>query len=128
MRKKRKSRAQNSASSARGRPFEKGNPHAFKPGQSGNPGGRPKTCDLIEAYREQLAKVIANDPEGRTFAEVIAETMIYAAARGNRGAAREIADRVYGKPRQQVDVDLEITDWRELAQAHGISESEIIEQ
>src|SRR5262245_29137113 len=107
--------------------FTKGNTSGFQPGQSGNPGGRPQTRDLAQAYREQLAKVFDKDPEGRTFAQIIAETMTLRAARGNVGAAHEIGDRVLGKPRQALDIDLNIRDWRELARAEGIPESEIIE-
>ena len=40
----------------------------WKPGQSGNPKGRPKSITLSEAYRRELAKVDPNDAEGRSFA------------------------------------------------------------
>jgi len=123
---KKESGTENSAKTVRGRPFQKGHKHAWQPGQSGNPGGRPKTRDLAEAYREQLAKVLANDPEGRTFAQVIAETMILQAARGSVGAAREIADRVLGKPRQALDIDITLLDWRELARINGLDIRDVI--
>jgi hypothetical protein len=38
----------------------------WKPGQSGNPGGRPKTALLSHACRELLAAPLPNDPQGRT--------------------------------------------------------------
>src|SRR5437868_2070705 len=76
----------------------------FMPGRSGNPAGRPKSLTLSEAYRKQLAEPVPGDPHGRTYAEVIAEAVCKDAAAGNTAAAREIADRVEGKPRQSVDV------------------------
>jgi len=59
-----------------------GNPpeaHRFKPGQSGNPGGRPKKRpDLREAFRELLgenaAEVMNRDPKDFTFFELLALT------------------------------------------------------
>jgi hypothetical protein len=40
-----------------------------------------------------LAEPVPNDPEGRTFAEVIAAMICESALSGNINAAREIADR-----------------------------------
>jgi hypothetical protein len=37
----------------RGKPFEKGNPYAWKPGQSGNPSGVPKDRAAAAAYIER---------------------------------------------------------------------------
>lgn len=115
-----------SAKKPRGRPFAKRNPYAFKPGQSGNPAGRPKSITLSEAYRKALAQVCPEDPEGRTFAEVIAARLVAEAAAGEVSSAREIADRTEGKPRQALDIDMMLLDWRELAKAHGLDEGEVI--
>jgi Family of unknown function (DUF5681) len=65
----------------------------FKPGQSGNPKGRPKSIVLSEAYRKRLEKVDETDPERRTYAEILAEQMIVKAKAGDVQALREIADR-----------------------------------
>ena len=65
----------------------------WKPGESGNPGGRPKKKPLTDAYAALLAKPIPNDKEGRTFAEAIAQAMIKEAIKGKVNAASEIADR-----------------------------------
>ena len=73
---------------------------------SPNPGGRPKTRLLSSALSAKLAERKADDPEGRTYAEVIASNLIEIASSLGRGAipaASEILDRVEGKPRQQVD-------------------------
>ncbi len=99
----------------------------FKPGASGNPKGRPKLTLLSEAIRAQLA-VTAPDDDEKTYAEVIAEKLCQEAAAGNVAAAREIADRTEGKARQQVDVDLSIFDWRELARRHGLNEQDVIRE
>jgi hypothetical protein len=79
----------------------------FKPGQSGNPKGRPKSIVLSEAYRKHLAKVDESDPERRTYAEVLAEQMIVKAKAGDVGALREIADRTEGKAKQTIALTLE---------------------
>ncbi len=82
----------------------------FKPGQSGNPAGRPKSITLSEAYRKQLAKIDPHDALKRTFAEVLAEQMIVKAAKGDVAALKEIADRVEGKAKQTITLT---TDRRE---------------
>jgi len=79
----------------------------FKPGQSGNPKGRPKSITLSEAYRRELAKVDPNDSEGRSFAEVLAEQMIVKARGGDVSALRELGDRTEGKARQSISLSME---------------------
>jgi len=76
----------------------------FKPGQSGNPGGRPKMAHLSHACRELLAALVPNDPEGRTYAQAIAETLAQKALAGDIRAAQEIADRAEGRARQSVEI------------------------
>ena len=97
----------------------------FKPGESGNPEGRPKLTLLSEALREQLATVLPGVDE-RTIAEHIARSLVREAIKGNVAAAKEIADRTEGKPKQSVDVNASIYDWREMAQAHGLTEVEVV--
>jgi len=111
----------------RGR-FTKDTPTAFKPGQSGNPAGRPKSITLSEALRLELAKVLPNDTQERTFAELIAQQLVKAAATGNILAAKEIADRTEGKPKQAIAMDMNVTDWRELARQNGLSETDVISE
>lgn len=82
----------------------------FKPGQSGNPAGRPKSITLSEAYRKQLAMTDETDPLKRTFAEVLAEQMIVKAKTGDVAALKEVADRVEGKAKQTITLS---TDRRE---------------
>lgn len=108
--------------------FEKGNTEGFKPGQSGNPSGRPKSVTLSENYRQLLATLVPNDPEGRSFAELIAYKLVLNAALGDLASAKEIADRTEGKPRQAVDLDVTLLDWRELAETYGLSETDVIDE
>ena len=49
-------------------------------GSSGNPVGRPKSRLLREALRKRLAEIKEDDPEKRTWAEVIASNLIEVAA------------------------------------------------
>jgi hypothetical protein len=55
-----------------------------------------------------LAEVKPDDPEGRTFAEVIAANLIEIACSRSAGAVtavNEIADRIEGRPTQRLDVN-----------------------
>ncbi len=70
---------------------------AFQPGQSGNPGGRPKAAHRVrDAAREHteaaLAVLVQIATEGESEAARVA-------------AANAILDRGYGKPSQPVDGD-----------------------
>lgn len=82
-----------------------GKPYRWKKGQSGNPSGRPKSKTLADAYRNKLEEPVPNDPEGRTWAELIAEAQVRDAVRGNVQAAREIADRTEGRARQAIEFE-----------------------
>ncbi len=97
----------------------------FPKGVSGNPNGRPKLTRLTDALREQLAEAMPGAPE-RTIAEQIARTLIREAIGGNVQAIREIGDRTEGKPKQAIDLDLQINDWRTEAQKYGLSEADIL--
>lgn len=74
---------------------------------SPNPGGRPKTRLLSEALRSKLGEAQPDDPQGRTYAEVIGMNLIEIASSQGRSAvaaAVEIADRLEGKARQSIQV------------------------
>jgi hypothetical protein len=110
--------------------FGKGNPYAWQPGQSGNRAGRPKHRTLSEAFRSKLAEIDPDDPAARTFAEVIAERLVQAAA-GRVGsessivAARELADRTEGKARQAVEFDTKLEAQQLLAALLGCAADEL---
>ncbi|GEP04042.1 DUF5681 domain-containing protein [Methylobacterium oxalidis] len=70
----------------------------FQPGQSGNPGGRPKASARVrDAAREHTERAI----------EVLVAIMTSedAATAARVAAASAILDRGYGKPTQPVDGD-----------------------
>ena len=82
----------------------------WKPGQSGNPGGRPKRKPLTDAYAALLDKPIPPDmarqlklDESTTYAEVIAMSLLREAVKGKVNAAAELADRTEGRVAQAVE-------------------------
>jgi hypothetical protein len=90
-----------------------------------NTAGRPRLTKLTDSLRQQLAEAVPGAPE-KTIAEAIARALIREALTGNVQAAREIADRCEGKPKQSIDLDIQATSWREEAERYGITESEIV--
>ena len=76
----------------------------WKPGQSGNPGGRPKKKPLTEAYGRILKRRVPADVLRKlglkghpTYAEVIALSLAREGIKGKVQAAAELADRVEGR-------------------------------
>lgn len=66
----------------------------WRPGQSGNPGGRPKVNpELRRAAQDHSAEAL----------DVLVEVMRTGKPGERLLAAREILDRAYGKPSQAVD-------------------------
>ena len=90
----------------------------FPPGQSGNPGGRPKNI-FNEAYLRILNKTVANDPQGLRVIDAIAERVATQAMKGDLKAVAEITDRIQGRPMQAVSLggEEERTDWFTLMTA-----------
>jgi hypothetical protein len=78
--------------------------HKFKPGQSGNPKGRPRTRGLIAALKAAVAETI---PDGRTIETALVDELVNEALRGRRRlpALVEIFDRLEGRPRQSLDLN-----------------------
>lgn len=95
---------QNSDKNSGKRPGRPENLTPWKPGQSGNPGGRPKGAPLASACRELLSAPLPNDSQGRTYAEVIANMLADKAIAGDIRAAQEIADRAEGRTRQSIEI------------------------
>ena len=67
----------------------------WKPGQSGNPGGRPKK--LTRRLEKQLEMRVPNDPQKRTYAQLFIESITKRAITKSDVMAKEIFDRVEGK-------------------------------
>jgi hypothetical protein len=57
------------------------------------------------ALEHKLGELVPNDPEGRRWAELIAEAQVRDAVRGNVHAAREIADRTERRTRQAIEFE-----------------------
>lgn len=88
----------------------------YKPGQSGNPAGKPCKISLTALLRKALAKhEIAGQPtpNNKTAAEILVEVAIGHASKGNSKYFKEIFDRIDGKVPDQV----EIRDMRTLSDA-----------
>ena len=69
----------------------------FQPGQSGNPGGRPKVKVWTDAIREAVDKVDQLDPEQRPRLALLAEALVAAGLAKEVAALKEIGDRLEGK-------------------------------
>jgi uncharacterized protein DUF5681 len=82
-------------------PPEVGRSTQFKPGESGNPGGRPKSHGLLDMLRAVCDEV----REGRTVKEALVETLITEALQGHNrlGAIQTVFDRLEGRPKQAID-------------------------
>jgi hypothetical protein len=81
--------------------------HRFQPGQSGNPSGRPKSRSLSRAYREKLDQLVPGDAEGRPYAQMVADTLVKRAMKGEVSACAELADRCEGRPLQALAISRE---------------------
>jgi hypothetical protein len=98
-------------------PENKPLPEAFvsaqwKPGQSGNPSGRPKKKPITEAY-EKLLEDPANAAE---VAQALLD-VIKARSKGTVHAAKEMADRVEGPVTNKLELSGEVSLADRLAKA-----------
>lgn len=87
----------------------------FKPGESGNPKGRPQgTLSLVSLIKKKLEEERPED--GRTFAEQLIEKYITEAIDNNDGQAiRDLIDRIDGKAMQKMQVSNDKdSEWLEL--------------
>jgi hypothetical protein len=77
-------------------------PHAFKPGQSGNPGGKPKS-NLNKLLSQFMAGKDTGDRVSRE--KRLAEKLGRLALSGDMDAIRYVWDRLEGKIPQPVDLE-----------------------
>ena len=75
----------------------------WKPGQSGNPKGRPKKESIVEVLKELVDTVCPTDPEGRTYGQLLTRSLMQQALRGHLGAIREVFNRLVGQARFLVE-------------------------
>src|ERR1043166_2423430 len=76
----------------------------IQPGEHRNPGGRPKSTPITDAYLKLLSSKFPGDPKGRTYAELLAEGQLKEGIKGKTPAAREITDRTEGPVVHAVEV------------------------
>jgi hypothetical protein len=75
----------------------------FKPGQSGNPNGRPKKLPELEVL---LAEVLSDEKDGTEAAKAILMALRAKAVKGDIRAAEVLLDRAYGKAKQSSEVSI----------------------
>lgn len=81
----------------------------FKPGQSGNPAGRPKNKPSVTALlREAMETVRKGDT--RATQEIFVERLIELALQGEGWAVKEVLERMDGKVSQKIEQDIDIRD------------------
>jgi hypothetical protein len=72
----------------------------WKPGQSGNPGGRPKGESIVALLR----RVLEQEHHGRPLKEILAERLVKEALAGKHAFVKELLDRVEGPVNQRHEV------------------------
>lgn len=105
------SAAENSKKTAKGR-TEELIPYRFKPGQSGNPGGRPKKKPITELYERML-----EDPK---LMKTLEQSIGRALSRGQMAMVlqlREMTDRVEGKITQPIEASITMNLSEAIAEA-----------
>jgi len=76
----------------------------WRPGQSGNPRGRPPNASCLTALlTQELANTCSADQKGRTWKELIVEAMMRLAIKGNSTAINTVFERIEGKVKDEVD-------------------------
>lgn len=75
----------------------------FKKGQSGNPKGRPKGTTTINSVLKKIGSETVTDSTMDKL-EVIMRKVFDSAVKGESWAVHFIADRLEGKPQQQIGI------------------------
>ena len=73
----------------------------FKPGESGNPNGRPKK---LPELNKLLADVLGEEKDGIEAAHAILMALRAKATKGDIRAAEVLLNRAYGVPKQSIDL------------------------
>lgn len=74
----------------------------FKPGQSGNPKGRPKRDWTVQSLIEEAME--ESDESGIPAKKIIYQKLVNLAKRGDIQAVKEINQRLDGMPQQKTDL------------------------
>jgi hypothetical protein len=87
----------------------------FKPGQSGNPSGRPKKKPVSERYAESIEMPLPENirkqlglKPGATWGDAVAMGTIRSAVKGNQAAAKELREGIEGKAREQIELSVDV--------------------
>lgn len=100
-------------------------PYKFKPGQCGNPAGRPPTVKKISQGLINRLKEI--EPEsGKSYAELIAIALIRKALNGDVFAAREIRETTEGLLSQRLEITGQVQLQQQIAKASNDELEQII--
>lgn len=78
----------------------------FKKGESGNPNGRPRKLPELDKL---LADVMGEEKDGLSAAEAILKALRAKATKGDIRAAEVLLDRAYGKAKQTIDNNLNVS-------------------
>jgi hypothetical protein len=78
----------------------------FKKGESGNPNGRPRKLPELDKL---LADVMGEEKDGLSAAEAILKALRAKATKGDIRAAELLLDRAYGKAKQTIDNNLNVS-------------------
>jgi hypothetical protein len=95
--------ANSGKNSGKKRPGRVENLKPFKPGQSGNPSGRPRN-PISDAARRLASQRVMKDKEKRTWAEIMVLGVAEQAAKGNVQAFAVLADRIEGKVASKMEL------------------------
>jgi hypothetical protein len=93
-------------------PVERIKPYQWKPGQSGNPGGRPKNESIVGVLR----RLLEQEHNGKPIKELLAERILREALAGKFPYAKELLDRVEGRVTDAHEVRHKLDPARTLAQ------------
>lgn len=89
-------------------------PHAFKPGVSGNPHGRPVESTEVKLMKKAAKQIIAEYKEALAQALPLIEPVLIAKAiEGDMIAIKEVHDRTMDRAKQHTDI---MTDGKPLVQ------------
>lgn len=99
----------------------------FKPGQTGNPGGRPKRKPITEAILAELAK--QHGRQGKTKLEAMVASMVSMAINGRSKEAVEVFKLIMGYtdglPVQTIEIDVYDAARRE-AERRGLDPDKVV--
>lgn len=82
--------------------------HLWKPGQSGNPAGKPKGARHFSTLIKEAITKVAEDT-GTSDDKEIVKALVMKAKQGDLKAVDMVLDRVDGKAEQTINLDADVT-------------------